>query len=63
MAIEVTVTIIQDDARISEHFLQYDPFWLAPDDPVLKKLIATVKDKFKSELKDPEITVKTKMLL
>lgn len=59
--IEVTVKIQEDEATISERFLQYDPFWLSHDDPVLKKMIEQVKAKFKTELKDPDITVKIKM--
>jgi hypothetical protein len=59
--IEVQVKIQQDEASISERFLQYDPFWLSSDDPIVKKMIEQVKSKFKSELKDPDIVVKIKM--
>lgn len=61
--IEVSIKIQEDEASISERFLQYDPFWLAPDDPVLKKMIDQVKAKYKGELINPDVIVKVKMTL
>ena len=59
--IEVSVKITEDETRISERFLQYEPFWMSPDDPVIKKLINQVIASLNKDLKNPDITIKVKM--
>lgn len=64
--IELTITIKDEDLKISENHLIYDPITLSPNDATLTSLVNDLMDRFKvhkQRLVDPEVVLKARMIL
>ncbi len=60
--IEITVKIKDDSNSFSKKEMLYDPISLSHDDPTLQELVKQVREEIKTQLDDPEITIKTMMV-
>ena len=57
---EVTVTIKEDETKLSQDFLEYESLFISHNDARLRAMVEETKAKFKGELKDPDIMIKIK---